>query len=195
VTVPDVRYSDIVWIVATHDKSDPRGSRDRILDAASRILVRDGGDAVTIAAVAAEAGLSKGGLFYHFASKEALIVGLVDRFVAAFDALLDVPDTPGSATLAYLDATAADSGPASQPVLALLAAALTSPDALNALRARYAMWQTRLENDGIDPAVATLVRLVADGLWLSDAFDLAPPSVDLRSSVVRRLHALVDASL
>jgi len=181
--------------VATHDKTAHGGARDRILDAASRILVRDGGDAVTIAAVASEAGLSKGGLFYHFASKDALIAGLVDRFVAAFDAVLDVPDSPGAATRAYLDATAADASPASQPVLALLAAALTSPVALDALRARYGAWQMRLENDGIDPAVATLVRLVADGLWLSDAFDLAPPSADLRSSVVRRLHALVDASL
>jgi AcrR family transcriptional regulator len=171
------------------------GSRDRILDAATRILVRDGGDAVTIAAVAAEAGVSKGGLFYHFASKQALIVGLVDRFVAGFDAMLDVDESPGAATRAYLDATANDSVPASQPVVALLAAALASPDALNVLRVRYAAWQDRLENDGVDPTVATLVRLATDGLWLSDALDLAPLSTDAKAAVVRRLHALLDASL
>ena len=44
-----------------------QASRDAILDAAGRILVRDGGDALTIASVAREAGISKGGLFYHFA--------------------------------------------------------------------------------------------------------------------------------
>jgi AcrR family transcriptional regulator len=174
---------------------DKPGPRDRILDAATTLLVRDGGDAVTIAAVAAEAGVSKGGLFYHFASKEALIVGLVDRFVAGFDAMLDVGGSPGAVTRAYLDATSADAAPGSQPVIALLAAALTSPDALQGLRDRYAAWQDRLENDGIDPTVATLVRLAADGLWLSDALDLAPLSTDARSAVVRRLHALVDASV
>jgi AcrR family transcriptional regulator len=174
---------------------DKAGSRERILDAATRILVRDGGDAVTIAAVAAEAGVSKGGLFYHFASKTALIAGLVDRFVADFDALLDVGDSPGAATRAYLDATAADGAPASQPVVALFAAALTSPDAMNGLRDRYAAWQGRLENDGVDPTVSTLVRLAADGLWLSDAFDLAPLPPAARAAVTARLHALVDASL
>lgn len=157
--------------------------------------MRDGGDAVTIAAVAAEARVSKGGLFYHFASKEALIMGLVDRFVAGFDAMLDVDDSPGAATRAYLNATADDSAPASQPVVALLAAALASPDALNGLRVRYAAWQDRLEHDGVEVTVARLVRLAADGLWLSDALELAPLSTDAKSAVVRRLHALVDASL
>lgn len=178
--------------MATGDKTS---ARDRILDAAVRVLVRDGGDALTIAAVAAEAGVSKGGLFYHFASKEALVAGLVDRMVAGFDAMLAVAPSPGAVTHAYLDATAADPAVASQPVIALIASALTSPDALGELRSRYEAWQARLEVDGVDPTVATLVRLAADGLWLSDAFDLAPPSAARRRAVLDRLHAMVDAAL
>lgn len=65
-----------------------QASRDAILDAAGRILVRDGGDALTIASVAREAGISKGGLFYHFASKKALVEGLVARHVSAFEELI-----------------------------------------------------------------------------------------------------------
>ena len=38
-------------------------TRDRILDAAQRILVRDGGDRLTIASVAGEGSISKGRLF------------------------------------------------------------------------------------------------------------------------------------
>lgn len=52
-------------------------SRDDILIAARNVLVRDGIAAVTLEAVAKEAGMSKAGLYYYFASKEALIFQLV----------------------------------------------------------------------------------------------------------------------
>lgn len=48
-------------------------SREDILAAARIVLLRDGIAAVTLEAVAREAGMSKTGLYYYFASKEALI--------------------------------------------------------------------------------------------------------------------------
>ena len=67
-------------------------TRDRILDAAQRVLVRDGGDRLTIASVAEEARISKGGLFYHFASKQELVEGLIERYTREFDRLLEAAD-------------------------------------------------------------------------------------------------------
>lgn len=52
-------------------------SRDEILAAARAVLLRDGIAAVTLEAVAKEAGMSKTGLYYYFASKEALVFELV----------------------------------------------------------------------------------------------------------------------
>jgi AcrR family transcriptional regulator len=52
-------------------------SRDDILAAARVVLLRDGLAAVTLEAVAREAGMSKTGLYYYFASKEALVFELV----------------------------------------------------------------------------------------------------------------------
>jgi len=52
-------------------------SRDDILSAARSVLMRDGIAAVTLEAVAREAGMSKTGLYYYFASKEALLFELV----------------------------------------------------------------------------------------------------------------------
>jgi AcrR family transcriptional regulator len=52
-------------------------SRDDILSAARSVLLRDGIAAVTLEAVAREAGMSKTGLYYYFASKEALVFELV----------------------------------------------------------------------------------------------------------------------
>ena len=41
-------------------------TRKRLLDAAAAVVRRDGAGALTLDAVAAEAGVSKGGLLYHF---------------------------------------------------------------------------------------------------------------------------------
>lgn len=55
-------------------------TRSLILDAAVRLIDRDGIAATTIDGIAAELGMTKPGLYYHFASKEALLaeVGLRD---------------------------------------------------------------------------------------------------------------------
>lgn len=52
-------------------------SRDDILAAARTVLLRDGIAAVTLEAVARAAGMSKTGLYYYFASKEALVFELI----------------------------------------------------------------------------------------------------------------------
>jgi AcrR family transcriptional regulator len=52
-------------------------SREEILQAARRVLLRDGISATTLDAVAREAGLSKTALYYYFPSKDALFFELV----------------------------------------------------------------------------------------------------------------------
>ncbi|MCA9997886.1 MAG: TetR/AcrR family transcriptional regulator, partial [Anaerolineales bacterium] len=53
-------------------------TREIIFEACSSILRCDGLASLTLDAVAEEAGLSKGGLLYHFPSKVALIEGLFE---------------------------------------------------------------------------------------------------------------------
>lgn len=169
-----------------------RESRERILDATGRVLVRDGGDGVTIAAVAREAGISKGGLFYHFASKELLVEGLIARYVASFDELIATAgDEPGAATRAYLLSAESTGGPAEQPVIALLAATIVDPRGLVTLRECYRRWQDRLNDDGLPPHVASTVRFAVDGLWLADTLDLAPAESDARAQILDTLRALL----
>ena len=169
-----------------------QASRDAILDAVGRILVRDGGDALTIASVAREAGISKGGLFYHFASKKVLIEGLVTRYVSAFEELIAAAgEEPGAATKAYLRSAEHPDGPVTQSVAALLAATVVSPEALESLRERYADWQARLDRDGVPPGVAAAVRFAVDGIWLADVLGLAPVTGSRRVQVIEVLERLV----
>lgn len=52
-----------------------------LLDAARRILERDGFAALSLSAIAAEADESKASIGYHFGNKEGLVVALVDSLV------------------------------------------------------------------------------------------------------------------
>ncbi|GAB5407174.1 MAG: TetR/AcrR family transcriptional regulator [Aureliella sp.] len=59
-------------------KSDE--SRQRICEAAIAIASRDGFAAMSLDAVATQAGVSKGGLLYHFRTREELIHGTLQHF-------------------------------------------------------------------------------------------------------------------
>jgi AcrR family transcriptional regulator len=171
-------------------------ARDRILDAAAHLLVRDGAEAVTIAAVAREAEVSKGGLFYHFPSKEVLVEQLVARYVESFDSLVDAAgDEPGAATSAYLSSAERAAGPATPVVAALLAAAALTPRGLEALRERYRSWQARLDDDGVPRQLAATIRFAVDGIWLADTFDLAPVTGAARRDLLRSLRVLLSDQL
>jgi AcrR family transcriptional regulator len=171
----------------------------RLVDAAIEVLLREGARHLTLAAVARYAGVSKGGLLYHFPTKQALVAGMVERLVSQFDAALAAAgDSPGAATRAYLAATvrpvADDLTTADRASAALFAAALVDPDALVPLRDKWRVWQRRLEADGIDPALATAVRLAVDGWWLARLVDLAPPDAALHERVYGVLTDLIGRS-
>ena len=154
-----------------------------MLAAAERVLLERGAAAFTLDAVAERAGVSKGGLVYHFPSKESLLRALVARAVAEVDEALAAAaqdDTPGAFARAYLDATvpAAPGGPVGPEVPegsalgALTVAVALDPTLLEPMREAYVRWQARLEADGIDPAAATAVRLAVDGWWTAAVFGL-----------------------
>ena len=63
-----------------------RSARERLLDAAERVVAESGATHLTLDAVAKSAGVSKGGLLYHFPSKEALLEGMLARHFEDVDA-------------------------------------------------------------------------------------------------------------
>jgi AcrR family transcriptional regulator len=163
-------------------------TRGRLLDAAAAVVRRDGPQNLTLDAVAAQAGVSKGGLLYHFKGKRELVAALVDRWLEEFQR--DIDAAPDGFAKGYVRAS--DPGGAVADELGLLAALVSEPALLGAMRERYAIWQDRIEREGGDPVDATVARLAADGLWLAELFGLAPPRGELRDAVLARLLALCD---
>src|SRR5262249_56330980 len=53
--------------------------RERLLDAAVRLIAREGIDNVRIARIATEAGVSAGLVHYHFASRDALLEEAIEH--------------------------------------------------------------------------------------------------------------------
>jgi AcrR family transcriptional regulator len=54
---------------------------NEILDAAARCFARKGYDATKLDDIAAEAGITKGGIYWHFDSKREIFLSLMDRHV------------------------------------------------------------------------------------------------------------------
>lgn len=170
-------------------------TKTALLDAAAGVVRREGALALTLEAVAREAGVSKGGLLYHFRTKEALVTALIARHAERFDAAVEErtradPEGPGRFTRAFARLTL-DEDPGDQA--ALMAAVALDPDLLAPARAAYAGWQRRAEADGLAPGVGTLVRLAMDGLWISELLGLAPPRGADRAALERALDALLHA--
>lgn len=57
-------------------------TQNKILDVARDLMLREGFHGVTVDRIIAEAGISKGSFFYHFASKDALPCALLERYLA-----------------------------------------------------------------------------------------------------------------
>lgn len=171
----------------------PRQSkRNSILEAAALIVHNRGTDALTLDAVAEEAKVSKGGLLYHFRSKEALIEGLVLHMNNIYrtnveNAVYDDINSKGKWTRAFVKATYDQSLKNTETSAGMLAAHGINPDLLKPLQQTYNNWQDNISNDGIDEVQATILRLAADGLWFSEIFGLAPLNEELRKRVLDAL--------
>lgn len=171
----------------------------KIMDAAERIIVREGVLHLTLDAVAAEAGMSKGGLLYHFPTKDALIQGMVEHLTEEAQTTIERyiaqdPEPKGRYTRAILainfPEAHSEADRHKQVAGALLAAVFTNPKFLDPVRAVYRQGYARLLEDGIDPVRAHVISLAADGLWMSDMMGLPGPDPAWRRQVIDTLYQM-----
>jgi AcrR family transcriptional regulator len=173
-------------------------TRARLLQAAIAVIQTQGVERLTLDAVAKEAGVSKGGLLYHFASKEALVVGsiqyLLDDFEAAIAAELDRdnnPNAPGSWLRAYVNATFNYKNLPTSLIFSLLSAVTMNPELLKPAQSRFDDWQHKCLAKGLDPVRASLVRLATDGLGYAEMLGEQLPNEALRQQLLEMLLAMI----
>ncbi len=143
----------------------PPAARDRVLDAFERLLVNRGERAATLDAVAREAGVSKGGLIYHFPSREAMVEGLLDRMRerAAHDLAAMVAAPEGA--VAYFLRTSQCAGTPFDRTLVAATRLRSHASAREALAAVQQQWYDAVLADVADETIARMVMLMGDGLY------------------------------
>jgi AcrR family transcriptional regulator len=171
------------------EKSTMPSKRTAILDAANRVLLKKGADEFTLDAVAREAAVSKGGLLYHFPSKNRLIQAMIERNIERVETTLreELEKSGGDYLCAYIRASFKTTTEPEQISRALFAAISNDITLLEPLKAHFFKMQNEIAEAAPSPEIGTLIRLSLDGLWFSELFGYAPPSPDLKAKMQETL--------
>jgi AcrR family transcriptional regulator len=173
-------------------------ARERILDAAEQLVTADGARHLTLDAVAQAAGVSKGGLLYHFPSKDALLAGMIERHIDQLDARCSaersrLPDAcPSTELKSWILAVLQPDRVREEAGAALLAAAANNPALLDGVRERYATHVAGLEALDAGFARAAVILLAVDGLMFGEAWRVTPFTSEQRDRIVAELLRLTD---
>ncbi|OBB28611.1 TetR family transcriptional regulator [Mycolicibacterium peregrinum] len=144
-------------------------SRDRILDAYEDVLAVEGERYATLDAVAAKAGVSKGGLLYHFPSKDRLAEALCDRLLTlAADDVAEMRTAPDGAARYYIRSSHYAGTPLDRTLVAVSRLQQAGDNhARSVIEAVSADWLNLLHDTLGDLDVARAVKLIGDGLYYS----------------------------
>jgi len=178
---------------AYHRRKQPEQVRRALLEAAVALAEEQGLAGVTVQAVAERAGVTKGGLFHHFANKQALIDAVFDFMLEQMDEALDRliggdEGGQGCFTRAYVISTfeCCDMALSGQ---ALTISMVTDP----ALRRRWRAWIderiARHADTDADPRLH-VVRLAADGYWFARVLHDGDPGSETPEALQARLIAM-----
>ncbi len=175
----------------------------RLLDAAEAVVVRQGIASLTLDAVAAEAGVSKGGLLHHFPTKNRLVEALVTRSAENWracymEAYGRTPEGPGRMARALLSHCLSDAqcwtDQLRRSSSAVFAALAQNPSLIEPMRAVYGDLHRRIAEDGLPPGVGETVAAAIDGRWLDWVLGLAPVNQELAVRVRIALEDLLARS-
>lgn len=180
-------------------------TRETILDAAEALVLDAGAAHLTLDAVAERAGVSKGGLLYNYASKEALLEAMIARHVDRVTQLqvetLDrLPPGPGrelkACLLTSLDAKGCPKD--KRLGVSMIAASANEPRLLEPIRELHRRRLGHLleaAGAGVNFERAAIVSLAFDGLLLTEMFQVSPYNPAQRRRIVDRMIQFIDEEM
>ncbi len=171
--------------------------REDLLQAAESIVVEYGSAHLTLDAVAARAGVSKGGLIYHFPSKDSLLAAMIDRTreksaEARSRATEARPEGPFQALEGEILGQMQLHLEHEQINAGMLAVMANSPHLLTDFREDFKARFHRLVSDQDDPDQAAVLLLATYGMWLLRLLKLSPIDPEeygaMTQAILRELH-------
>jgi len=184
------------------EKKPPSHTREHILQAAGRLVATEGVSALTLDAVAKSAGISKGGLLYHFPSKEALMLAMIDSrhewitlaHKEERERLAD-PIGPGSWHRALINVGFQHSHGCDDVTADMLAVVAQEPSYQKRLLEGLADWIALRQKDGVERAVSNLIHTSLDGIKFHKIIGLPTSPEEELEDLKALLHRLVDESI
>jgi len=172
--------------------------RNAVLEAAERVVLRDGAGRLTLDAVAAEAGISKASVLYDCKTKQGLIAAMIERRVALEDAKLadamqHQGDGPDQVVKARLDVASRRVSDEDRNVILSLCSFLAEDASLRepiqrSVRKRMQDVQSGARN----PRGALLAFLAIEGLMALEWLDFHAWTEDERDRLVREIRWLIN---
>ena len=157
-------------------KKQPDVVRQRILDGAMQLAAEKGVASVSIQAVATFAGVTKGGVFHHFANKQILIETMLHEVLYKFDQEIDrfiCQDTVqyGCFTRAYIEVTLTHQSFGVNSLWATLSMTLISDKNFSQLWNKWLADRLNQHQHTDADLNLCILRYAADGAWFIERFD------------------------
>ncbi len=177
--------------------SPPASSKEVIIDAAEGVVLEIGARHMTLDTVASRANVSKGGLLYHFPTKEALLKAMLERFIKKIEesrkkkakGLKEEPKREIKALI--LSVT--DRDPKKEQIgSALLAAAAHDPELLQPARDDFHRHLTEVVQSGLNFNRAAVIIFALQGLVFSELLSLSHLSTKERNGFIEELLRLAE---
>lgn len=169
-------------------------TRSKILNAAADLIGTHGANHLTLEEVARLAGVSKGGLLYHFPSKEALLTAMVERMHeeqrAMYDSLLTGGVGPLEAFIHIFERTKLNPQNGikidAEQMIAFLTLFDLNPDYAKQWKQELeTFYQTLLQTS--DPVEAMIIRYALEGMMMSEHFELGLAPTEVKRDILKRL--------
>ena len=166
-------------------------SRDVILDAAEAVVVDGGAPALTLDSAARRAGVSKGGVLYHFPTKDALLRGMVERLIGRTEAvhqaiMASQPEGPNRSLKAYVKNSVSDPAQIDAVSGSLLAAVANDTSLLDPVREFFLRRLPQITAD-LSFERAAVIHAATEGLWLMEVLKISPFNAAQRKKLVAEL--------
>ncbi|SMQ60523.1 transcriptional regulator, TetR family [Pseudidiomarina planktonica] len=179
------------------DKCGRPSLREHVLDAAEALVAEQGAARLTFDALVQQTGVSKGGLLYHFANKDALVQAMLQRLVDRKEVrrtefLKDLEGSRDANLKSIL--LAAMSCEEEAPALhsAILAAAANNPELLAPLREQTDALFAELDESELGGERARLLLFAVHGARLFEQLGLCQYGCCDRERFAEVLLGLVD---
>lgn len=166
--------------------------RRHILDTAKQFILENGFNSLTLEGVANNAGISKGGLLYHFPNKEKLIIGIAEYIFTEFEQNFkkfgeNQPDQKGKWTRGFIEASKADLTKNTELYIGVLAALNAGAEISDNLSEIYNSILEKLQDDEIDSVIVNTIRLAIDGIYYSQVLNVSPLEEVKVNEVIQQL--------